>query len=166
MRRRCKGSKIIIKHRFESYFIRIFYFPFANWFHLKCESFIFLHVSLVQSKPLRTMRIIHSTLGISKYCQVHRNTTKIIYTKSNIRKFALLIINIHQVIIWLVPKLHSISCISQEVDNRIFDGKFLLKLKIYDQFDINIVRAEYAWMTSKVPLKLIFEPFLRTGKQY
>ena len=59
---------------------------------------------------------------------VSRNPTKI----CNIRKLSLLIVNLQQVIILLTPQLHSISCISQVVDNRKFDGTFLLKLKIYN----------------------------------
>ena len=136
MRRRCKGSKII-KHRFESYFIRIFNFLFANWFHLKCESFIFLHVSLVQSQPLRMMRIIHSILGISKYSQVHRNSTKI-STKIVLAKRK------HTPSYDLVGPLvicHIIN-FSTTVDSRIFDGKFLLKFKIYNvsiSYELNML---------------------------
>ena len=65
-RRRSKRSKII-KHGFESCSIRIFHYLFANWFQLKCVLFIFLHVSLAQSQPLKTTRITRSIPGISKF---------------------------------------------------------------------------------------------------
>ena len=64
-RRRSKRSKII-KHSFESCYIRIFRFSLPIYFQLKCLLFIFLPVFLVQSQPLKMTRTIHSIHGISK----------------------------------------------------------------------------------------------------